>query len=78
MNSGPRAPGDVVEDAPPKAALPERRVGLLVQLEPPRHREEALLREPLAPSEQKGMRLPEASMDRGELGKLRCEISAGM
>ena len=78
MNSGPRAPGDVVEDALPKAALPERRVGLLVQLEPPRHREKILLREPRAPSEQKGMRLPEASMDRGELGKLRCEISAGM
>jgi hypothetical protein len=51
MNSGPPAPGDVRKDALPKAALPKRRFGLLVQFEPPRRREQILPREPLAPSE---------------------------
>ena len=42
----------VREDALPKAALAKRRFGLLlVQLEPPRRREQSLPREPLPPGE---------------------------
>ena len=49
---GPPASGDVGEDALPKAVLAKRRVGLLfVQVEPPRRREQILLREPLAAGE---------------------------
>ena len=79
MHAGLSGAGDVREDTFPKAALAKRRFDLLlVQLEPPRRREQILLREPLAPGEQQGMRLPELSVDRGELGKLRREIRSRM
>ena len=75
MYSGLPASGDVRENALAKSALPKCRVGLLlVQLEPPRHREQILMREVIAPGEQQGMRLPELSVDRGELRELRGEV----
>ena len=52
MHPGLPAAGDVRENALAKSALPKRRVCLLlVQLEPPSHREQILLREVIAPGE---------------------------
>ena len=71
------APATSASTRSPKAVLAKRRLGLVfVQLEPPCRREQVLLREPFAPGEQQGMRLPELSANRGELGELRREIGS--
>jgi hypothetical protein len=76
---GPPAPGDICQDPPAKPSLCERRFDLVrVQIEPLCHGEKILVREPVTPGEQQGMRLPEPSLGSGELGELGRELRSRM
>ncbi len=76
---GPPAPGGICQDPRAKRSLCERRFDLVrIQIEPLRHGEKILVREPVAPGEQQGMRLPELSVDSGKLGELGREVRSGM
>ncbi len=79
MDFGAPAPVDIREDALPIAAPSKRLFGLIpVQFKPPRRGKQILPRELLPPRQQQGMCLPELSMHRGKLGKLRGEVRSRM
>ena len=69
------APGNICHDPPAKPSLFERGFDLVgVQIESLCHGEKILVREPVTPGEQQGMRLPEPFLDSGEFGELGREV----
>ena len=76
---GPPAPCDICQDPPAKPSLCERRFDLVRgQTEPLCHGEKILVREPVTPGEQQGVRLPEPSLDSGDFGELGREVRSRM